>query len=422
MNKKLIIATIISIASPAFVFAALPLSGAVQDKAMSAAFDFMKDAASSIEFGDSSKEVEIEQSDLENTGQVPYSKEGIVPKSETGPSSFSKAKSILKKKIYSTQDNTFYCGCNMVHKSIVDKKLLPSHKECGFEPRKQAKRAARIEWEHVMPAWYFGHQRQCWQEGGRKQCGKVPAFKQMEADLHNLVPAIGEVNGDRSNFSLTMVAGGEIGQYGQCDMIVDFKSRKAQPPMDRRGDIARVYFYMADKYDLNLSKQDIQIYSAWSNQDPVSADELRIHNLKAKYQGNVNPYVVGGEVLESVSTDNADSSEYVSNKRYDSPMEEFAEEDRVAKVDVDKKEDTTKEAGFFDKIKTHFNEDEAKENKNEKDKNVKESEKKVNPELWEREDKKEEEKNSFSQTIINCFGGILESIYIFCEYLKSIFF
>jgi endonuclease I len=31
-------------------------------------------------------------------------------------------------------------------------------------------RAARIEWEHIVPAWQIGHQRQCWQEGGRKNC------------------------------------------------------------------------------------------------------------------------------------------------------------------------------------------------------------------------------------------------------------
>jgi len=47
---------------------------------------------------------------------------------------------------------------------------------------------------HVVPAWEFGHQLQCWQDGGRKNCGKNnPQFKKMEADLHNLVPAVGAV-------------------------------------------------------------------------------------------------------------------------------------------------------------------------------------------------------------------------------------
>lgn len=210
------------------------------------------------------------------------------------PKSFSSAKKILGTKIYKDTDDTFYCGCDMYY---ADKKgkpwLTPSHNECGFEPRKQEKRAARIEWEHVVPAWYFGHQRQCWQEGGRSNCRHDDYFETMEADLHNLVPAIGEVNGDRSNYSLTMVSSNISPQYGQCDMKVDFKSKKAQPTASVRGDIARVYFYMATQYGLKLSKQDIQVYTAWHNFDPVDSDEKRIHNLKAKYQGHSNPYVTG---------------------------------------------------------------------------------------------------------------------------------
>ncbi len=29
----------------------------------------------------------------------------------------------------------------------------------------------------------------------------------MEADLHNLVPAVGEINGDRSNYRFGMISG-----------------------------------------------------------------------------------------------------------------------------------------------------------------------------------------------------------------------
>lgn len=210
------------------------------------------------------------------------------------PTSFSSAKKKLATKVYTDKDITFYCGCDLTYKDKKGKPwLTPDHSACGFTPRKQPKRAARIEWEHVMPAWYFGHQRQCWQDGGRKNCRKDSEFKKMEANMHNLVPAIGEVNGDRSNFSLTMVSSKIAPQYGQCDMIVDFKARKAQPTSSRRGDIARVYFYMADKYNLRLSSQDLKMYTAWDKQDPVTKDERRIHDLKAKYQGEINPYVTG---------------------------------------------------------------------------------------------------------------------------------
>jgi len=38
---------------------------------------------------------------------------------------------------------------------------------CGMVPRKRPKRAARVEWEHVMPAWEMGHQLQCWHRQGK---------------------------------------------------------------------------------------------------------------------------------------------------------------------------------------------------------------------------------------------------------------
>lgn len=132
---------------------------------------------------------------------------------------------------------------------------------CGYKVRKNENRASRIEWEHVVPARQFGHQRQCWQDGGRKNCAKDLVYRQMESDMHNLQPAVGEVNGDRGNFMYSQWNGGE-GQYGQCAMKVDFKEKVAEPPARARGSIARTYFYMRDRYDLNLSRQQTQLFNA----------------------------------------------------------------------------------------------------------------------------------------------------------------
>ena len=60
---------------------------------------------------------------------------------------------------------TFYCGCNI---SWQGKKGTPDLQSCGYQVRKSEQRASRIEWEHVVPAWQFGHQMQCCQDGGRK--------------------------------------------------------------------------------------------------------------------------------------------------------------------------------------------------------------------------------------------------------------
>ena len=63
----------------------------------------------------------------------------------------------------------------------------------------------------------------------------------MESDMYNLVPAIGEINGLRSNYCFAMIPG-EKKKFGQCDMEIE--GRKAEPPPDKPGDISRTYFYM----------------------------------------------------------------------------------------------------------------------------------------------------------------------------------
>ena len=209
------------------------------------------------------------------------------------PASFSKAKR-LAAQIYKGHEVTIYCGCKYAYQG---KKLVPEPSSCGYEPRiavtkkgKPNARAVRIEWEHVMPAWVFGHQLQCWQQGGRKACKKDPVFAKMEADLHNLVPAIGELNGDRSNFKFTMIPG-EARAYGKCDFEIDFKSKTAEPPETARGDIARIYLYMRDQYKITLSDQQTRLLETWAKSDPVDAWERQRNERVRTIQGNANPHV-----------------------------------------------------------------------------------------------------------------------------------
>lgn len=202
-----------------------------------------------------------------------------------GINNFNQAKAAAVKINQGAQ--TFYCGCNIRWQG---KKGAPDLQSCGYQIRKSELRAQRIEWEHVMPAWQFGHLRQCWQDGGRKSCAKDEGYRRIETDLHNLQPSIGEVNGDRNNFMYSQWNGGE-GQYGRCEMKVDFKAKAAEPPALARGAIARTYFYMRDRYQLNLSRQQTQLFTAWSKQYPASRWECERDDRIAQVQGNHNPYV-----------------------------------------------------------------------------------------------------------------------------------
>ncbi|MCQ4317767.1 deoxyribonuclease [Stutzerimonas zhaodongensis] len=198
------------------------------------------------------------------------------------PRTFAEAKRIAWK-LYAGNPE-FYCGCSFTGNKV-------DLQSCGYVPRKNAQRAARIEWEHIVPAWVIGHQRQCWQNGGRSNCSKTDAtFRVAEADLHNLVPSIGEVNGDRSNYSFAWLPQ-QPTQYGACPLVVDFKARKAMPRQKVRGMIARTYFYMADRYSLRLSKQDRQLFAAWSKTYPPEPWELARNQRVACIMGHGNGYV-----------------------------------------------------------------------------------------------------------------------------------
>jgi deoxyribonuclease-1 len=114
----------------------------------------------------------------------------------------------------------------------------------------------------------------------------------MEADLFNLYPSVGEVNGDRSNFNYGM-ASGVAPQYGQCKTKVDFKQRAAEPRDEVKGLVARTSFYMLDRYNLSMSRQQQQLLMAWDKQFPVTSWESERNKRIAAIMGHENLFVTG---------------------------------------------------------------------------------------------------------------------------------
>jgi len=171
---------------------------------------------------------------------------------------FSQAKRILNREF--NNGHTIYCGCNYFGKTIdID--------SCGYHPKnaktkkgKENKRAYSLEWEHVVPAEAFGSSFRSWRNPeeftecrkgkkvmtGRQCAQKVDKlFNFMEADLYNLHPEIGELNGLRSNYSMAEIPGEER-EFGSCD--VEIEDRKFEPRESVKGDVARIYLYMDESY------------------------------------------------------------------------------------------------------------------------------------------------------------------------------
>lgn len=194
------------------------------------------------------------------------------------PASFEAAKRIAREKLYADRPITFYCGCKYIPQGKSGGTI--DLESCNYVPRKMSKRAIRLEWEHVMPAWFFGHYRECWKQGGkqcidskgkrykgRECCRKVDAgFRRMEADLMNIVPEGGELNAARSNYPYGIVPG-EKRAYGPCDFEVG--NGIVEPGESIRGIIAHIWFYMRDTYHIPLSKETEALLKKWKATYPV---------------------------------------------------------------------------------------------------------------------------------------------------------
>ena len=150
----------------------------------------------------------------------------------------------------------------------------------------------------MVPAENFGRSFSEWRDGnplcvtkkgksfkGRNCASKVNMeYRYMQADLYNLYPAIGAVNALRSNYRYAMVTGETL---GDCEMVID--DRKANPPNQAKGVVARVSLYFAETYKrYKLSKSQRRLFEVWDKQYPVTKTECKRNKIIESIQGNVN--------------------------------------------------------------------------------------------------------------------------------------
>ncbi len=204
-----------------------------------------------------------------------------------------------------------YCGCSFTvepHRGMhVDLTA------CGYVPARDAARAERIEWEHAVPAAAFGHTFSEWREGhprcvdskGRKyhgrKCARVASaeFARIEADLHNLFPVVGEVNGLRGDLPMGVLdapgrahmGGGGTFRFGGCQSAIDHGV--FMPRREVRGDLARAYKYMNRSYPERklIDEAHRAVFDTWDSEDPPDAWERERNKRIAARQGNANSFI-----------------------------------------------------------------------------------------------------------------------------------
>jgi deoxyribonuclease I len=108
--------------------------------------------------------------------------------------------------------------------------------------------------------------------------------------MYNLVPAVGEINNRRSNYSFAQIPGNK-NQFGKCD--VKIINRKIEPLDNVKGNIAKIYFYMDKSYQNRgiISAKNRRLFKTWDKQDPVDDWECERCKKIARIQGNSNSIV-----------------------------------------------------------------------------------------------------------------------------------
>lgn len=221
------------------------------------------------------------------------------------PMTFSEAKRHLTKiyvqyinpnSLYPEAGQTFYCHCPIQKIKKTGKKkanysLIPNLKSCNYKAGKFKKRAQVIEWEHIMPASWKGKNMNCWKKGGRKNCQGDPIFVKFEGDMHNLVPAIGEINAIRGQLRYDISTHKTISPYGQCNFIVNQTTKSVTPDEHTRGFIARTFLYMSEKHNVELSKSDLKLMQKWNKQYAPTQWEC-VRNEKISAITNVDNHYI----------------------------------------------------------------------------------------------------------------------------------
>lgn len=148
-----------------------------------------------------------------------------------------------------------------------------------------------------------------------KSKGQFGTNRGLGTDIHQLRPTDVSVNGKRG--SLSFGEGGKIYNDPDGPTTNRVSSKNWEPRDEVKGDVARIIFYMAVRYEsakLDLTIVDrlvpqsvkspiigkLSILKKWHKMDPPSHFEKRRNNRIHEIQGNRNPFVDHPEWVEDI--------------------------------------------------------------------------------------------------------------------------
>ena len=163
--------------------------------------------------------------------------------------------------------------------------------------------------EHIIPQSVFGE------------------ASPMKNDAHSVTPTDGKVNGLRAAFphgtvaaaSNTSLNGSKLGSSG----VSGYSGTVFEPIDEFKGDIARMYFYFATRYQNTVAGYSFDMFNntsdqvfttaflnmllTWHAQDPVNAREIARNDAIYARQNNRNPYIDHPEYVQAIWNPTADT-------------------------------------------------------------------------------------------------------------------
>lgn len=159
-------------------------------------------------------------------------------------------------------------------------------------------RASWLSAEHAYAAKWMVDYLGC---GEREACRKAAdtkikkRFNHAEADLHNLWPALVNLNSARGDKLLAEIPGDETKevQIGSKTFSCEFQSDPdhIEPRKIVRGNLARSIFYMCKEYGFPVDPDMLTVLKKWNRDDPPTQAEKARNNKIEKIQGTRNPFI-----------------------------------------------------------------------------------------------------------------------------------
>ncbi len=149
----------------------------------------------------------------------------------------------------------------------------------------------------------------------------------MVSDIHSVVPSDGYVNGKRSNHPFGVVSNPTWtstngSKLGSCT-FPGYSGTSFEPIDEFKGDVARMLFYFATRYETQVDSWSFPMFNdtenqvftdwalnmliEWHNNDPVTQREIDRNNAAYNFQGNANPFISHPEWVNAIWNPSTDT-------------------------------------------------------------------------------------------------------------------